>query len=124
MRHAEFMWRMDVAITREGGPQALGPEDLRKVCFHRGLNPMNQRHSDLLRWLDQWLLLSSNCDGKALNESSHFVSLILMTCLRGLESCALPDPRLSSTETTFSLLLHSPLLLSFNHPSNRRLLVR
>ena len=66
MKHAEFIWRMDGAIAREGGPATLGMEDLRKVCFQRGLNPLSQRHADLLHWLQQWLLVSSRCQGNGL----------------------------------------------------------
>lgn len=63
MRHAEFIWQMDQAIVREGGPESLLPDDLRKVCFHRGLNPLNQQQQELHRWLREWLLISSSCDG-------------------------------------------------------------
>ena len=87
MRHAAFLHEMDNALNREGGAESLSIHDLKKACFFRGLNAINTKDEDLVPWLNDWLKLSSICDGH-----------------------------------TFSLLLHCPIFLSYNHPSNWRLI--
>ena len=89
MSHAGYLREMDIALTREGGSESLAVHDLRQACFLRGLNPINTKEEELVSWLNQWLRLSSFCDGH-----------------------------------TFSLLLHSPIFLSYNHPSNWKLIYK
>jgi hypothetical protein len=87
MSHAGYLREMDIALTREGCSENLAIHDLKQACFMRGLNPINTKEDEMISWLNQWLKLSSVCDGH-----------------------------------TFSLLLHSPIFLSYNHPSNWKLI--
>lgn len=77
---------LDKAILREGGTKSLATPVLRDSCFLRGLNASNMDNEELLKWLDQWIEISSHID-----------------------------------EKNFSLLLHLPILTTYNHPNNWKL---
>lgn len=88
-RRAQMLYFMDMAIEREGGPSNLSTNALRECCFMRGLNASNMSNDELIKWLEQWILVS-----KVIN----------------LEN--------------FSLFLHLPILLTYNHPNNWKLLYK
>ncbi|XP_031640469.1 LETM1 domain-containing protein 1 [Contarinia nasturtii] len=78
---------IDMAIKREGGTQTLTTETLRDSCFMRGLNASNMTNDELIKFLDDWIAVSTHIN-----------------------------------ETNFSLFLHLPILLTYNHPNNWQLL--
>ncbi|CAG9864480.1 unnamed protein product [Phyllotreta striolata] len=84
---AYIIKEMDRAIAREGGVEKLPLDALRKCCYIRGLNPADVQTEEMIRYLNNWLELSSNIN----------------------RHC-------------YSLLLHAPVLLAYNSPSNWRLI--
>lgn len=82
-----WMHHVDMAIKREGGARNLPTENLRDSCFTRGLNASNMSNDELIKFLDDWI------------EVSSFIN-----------------------EDNFSLLLHLPILLAYNHPNNWKII--
>lgn len=80
---ARLLIEMDRAIMREGGVHNLPLAALSKACYIRGLNTSNLDADYQIKWLTQWIHISSQIN---------------------------PD--------TYSLLLHCPVLLGYNEPSN------
>ncbi|XP_060520436.1 LETM1 domain-containing protein 1 isoform X2 [Cylas formicarius] len=80
---ANILIEMDRAIMREGGVHNLPQEALRNSCYIRGLNPSNVSREHLVKWLTQWIKISSQIN-----------------------------------QDNLSLLLHCPVLLGYNEPSN------
>ncbi|CAH0547408.1 unnamed protein product [Brassicogethes aeneus] len=80
---ATILIEMDKAIMREGGVHNLPIDALRNACLIRGLNPMNMKSEDMIKWLNSWIQISSEVDRESL-----------------------------------SLLLHVPILLGYNQPTN------
>ncbi|KAG5882916.1 hypothetical protein JTB14_023378 [Gonioctena quinquepunctata] len=80
---AFILKEMDKAIIREGGVHNLPLEALRKACHVRGLNPTGLNTEEMVKWLTEWIQLSSQID-----------------------------------KESYSLLLHAPILLGYNAPSN------
>ncbi|XP_023013478.1 LETM1 domain-containing protein 1 isoform X2 [Leptinotarsa decemlineata] len=80
---AFILKEMDKAIMREGGVHNLPIEAMRKSCYIRGLNPTTLSKEEMIKWLTDWIQLSSHID----------------------KEC-------------YSLLLHAPILLGYNKPSN------
>lgn len=64
--HAGFIHELDMAMDRDGGPEKLSLPDLRAASFTRGLNPMNTSNEQLCHFLNDWIHISSLCNGKIL----------------------------------------------------------
>ncbi|XP_072399760.1 LETM1 domain-containing protein 1 isoform X2 [Diabrotica undecimpunctata] len=86
---AYILKEMDKAIMREGGVHNLPIDALKKACYIRGLNPTNMKNEEMIKWLTDWIQLSSQVD-----------------------------------KDSYSLLLHAPVLLSYNAPSNWMLIYK
>nr|AEE62307.1 unknown [Dendroctonus ponderosae] len=80
---AQVLIEMDKAILREGGVHNLPLNALSKACYIRGLNPTDISSDYQVKWLTQWIKVSSQVD-----------------------------------KDNLSLLLHCPILLGYNEPSN------
>ncbi|KAG7313457.1 hypothetical protein JYU34_000582 [Plutella xylostella] len=80
---AFLLLEMDKAIIKEGGVASLSTDALRHACHLRGLHSSHLTNSDMILWLEQWLVISERVD----------------------KSC-------------YSLILHCPLFLAYNHPQN------
>lgn len=81
-RHAGFIREMDLSIRREG-LHTMSLNDLRTVCFMRGLSPLGLQKEEILTWLSDWINITYKADSESL-----------------------------------SLILHCPIFLSYNSPSN------
>lgn len=86
---AVILKEMDKAIIREGGVHNMPIDALKNACVIRGLNPTNMRNEDMVKWLNNWIQISSAVDKENL-----------------------------------SLLLHCPILLAYNEPSNWMLIYK
>lgn len=74
---AQSIHSIDMAIKREGGTRNLTTETLRDSCFMRGLNASNMNNDELIKFLDDWIAVSSHIDA---NNFSLFLHLsILLT---------------------------------------------
>ncbi|XP_066256461.1 LETM1 domain-containing protein 1 [Euwallacea similis] len=80
---AQILIEMDRAIMREGGVHNMPLAALGKACYIRGLNPNDVSMEYQIKWLTQWIKISSQIDKDA-----------------------------------YSLMLHCPILLGYNEPSN------
>lgn len=84
--HAGIIRQMDLAILRED-MRKLNSDELRYICFLRGINPVGMSTADMLTWLKNWISITKQLDGDSL-----------------------------------SLLLHCPVLLAYNSPTNWNLI--
>lgn len=66
--HAGVIRQMDLAIMRED-IQKLNMDELRNICFMRGLNPVGMSKQEMLNWLQDWISVSQQVDG---NNSDNF----------------------------------------------------
>ena len=68
--------QIDLAILREGGPNALPLEDLRKSCHLRGLNVQDQEEAVMRKYLKEWLTITSQLDSGSMSMLLHLPILI------------------------------------------------
>ncbi|RZB40615.1 LETM1 domain containing protein [Asbolus verrucosus] len=73
---ALILKEMDRAIVREGGVQNLSKDALKNACFIRGLNPINMRKEDMIKWLNNWITISSVVDKGELSLLLHCSMLL------------------------------------------------
>ena len=70
-QHANLMNQIDLAICREGGPEALSVDDLKLSCHIRGLNVDGLSDEDMVDYLKQWLEVSSNLSPQTMSLLLH-----------------------------------------------------
>lgn len=118
-RFGGLLWEMDRALARESIAQ-LTDDDLQQCCFMRGFNPVALSRSEAEKYLDRWLQVSLELQGKfpaadSLIGSSDrlrlqetgFVLAHRVTCFLFLLA-----------DREYSLLLHAPIFLAYNHKNN------
>lgn len=62
-QYMNFVRMLDKTLKKEG-TENLNLEDLKTACFMRGLNPINMQRQEMISWLENWQLLSTQIDGK------------------------------------------------------------
>jgi len=75
-QHANLVHQIDLAIVREGGPDLLSLEELRRACHLRGLNVKDQDQAVMLKYLTEWLTVTSKLDYTSMSMLLHLPILL------------------------------------------------
>ena len=75
-QHANLVHQIDLAIIREGGPNLLSLEELRRACHLRGLNVKDQDQAVMLKYLTEWLTVTSKLDYTSMSMLLHLPILL------------------------------------------------
>merc|ERR1719270_2436159 len=75
-QYANLVHQIDLAILREGGPEKLSLEDLRRACHLRGLNVQDQDKAVMLKYLTEWLTVTTKLDNTSMSLLLHLPILL------------------------------------------------
>ncbi|CAD7002752.1 unnamed protein product [Ceratitis capitata] len=75
--HAFLVHNMDQAILREGHVHNMHPDDIRRSCYIRGLNPINLSTEEMITWLRNWIKISTSL------EEQHISMFLYLPVLLG-----------------------------------------
>lgn len=75
--HAFLVHHMDLAIVREGHVHNMHPDDIRRSCYIRGLNPNNLSIDEMITWLRDWIKISTSI------EEQHISMFLYLPVLLG-----------------------------------------
>ncbi len=75
-QYANLVHQIDMAIAREGGPDALALPELKKSCHLRGLNVQDQDEKVMRLYLKQWMAITSRLDTASMSMLLHLPILL------------------------------------------------
>ena len=76
LQHANMIHAIDRAIVREGGPSALYEQQLFRACHLRGLNVQDQDKAVMLKYLTEWLTVTTKLDNTSMSLLLHLPILL------------------------------------------------